>query len=564
MTSPVPAIPAAAPDPVTSEVVRNAYNAIADDMSAIIARSAYSPIIYEAHDYGIALFDRHARLLGQYAGLPLFTGGLDAGLVATIQRYGLHDLHDGDVITVNDSYVTGGHLNDVDVIGVVADGDEHIGFICIRAHWADIGTAEPGFPVNSRNIFQEGVRWGPTRIVSRGEWVRDVLDLLCLNSRVPKTLMGDLKAQLAAIRLGAERLRWLRARFGQATLDLCSDAIFAATEGKYRRFVASIPDGRYQAEGVSDNDGVTDAPVLSRVTVTVSGDRLSIDTAGSSPQCAGNLNTGYANTVSAARLALALLFPDREPDINDGSFRMLEVLAEPGSIYAATAPAPCMRPHPVMLLIDLVLRALSPVLPDEVAAGLPGDSWNVFIMGRDPRTGRAFSSGESLDGGWGANRREDGASAVIHSAAGDFRNIPVETLEHRIPVVVRRLELGRDSGGAGRRRGGQNIVKEYQLRADAAITLHFDRSLTPSWGLDGGLAGAPPGVTVYDAAHPDGRLLRKVEQLALSGGDRFVAETGGGGGYGAPSEREPGRVRRDLADGAISVQAARAVYGLDA
>lgn len=540
------------PDPITSEVVRNAYNAIADDMSAMIARSAYSPIIYEAHDYGIALFDRHARLLGQYAGLPLFTGGLDAGLRATIERYGMDDMRAGDVFTVNDSYITGGHLNDVDVIGVVADGEEVLGFIAIRAHWDDIGTAEPGFPVNSRNIFQEGVRWGPTRIMRQGEWVRDVIDLLCLNSRVPKTLMGDLKAQIAAIRLGNERMTWLKRRFGQDVLEACATQIFDATDGKYRAFIRSIPDGVYTAEGFSDNDGVTDEPVLSRVTVTIDGDRMIVDTAGSSRQRPGNLNTGYANTVSAVRLALALLYPASEPDINDGSFRAIKVLAEPGSIYAAEAPAPCMRPHPVMLLIDLIVKALSDVLPEHVAAGLPGDSWNIFLLGTDPATGKLFSSGEALDGGWGASARGDGPSAVIHSAAGDFRNMPVETLEHGTPVRINRLELGRDSGGAGRFRGGQNVIKEYEALVDMTVTLHFDRSKTPEWGLFGGDPGASPKVTVFTGDKPEGFVIRKVEQLPLRAGDRFVAETGGGGGYGPPAERSPERIADDIADHVVS------------
>jgi len=540
------------PDPITSEVVRNAYNAIADDMSAMIARSAYSPIIYEAHDYGIALFDRHARLLGQYAGLPLFTGGLDAGLRATIERYGLNDMRAGDVFTANDSYITGGHLNDVDVIGVIADGDEVLGFIAIRAHWADIGTAEPGFPVNSRNIFQEGVRWGPTRIMQRGEWVRDVIDLLCLNSRVPRTLMGDLKAQIAAIRLGNERMTWLKRRFGQDVLEACATQIFDATDGKFRAFIRSIPDGVYTAQGFSDNDGVTEDPVLSKVSVTIDGDRMIVDTTGSSAQRPGNLNTGYANTVSAVRLALALLYPASEPDINDGSFRAIDVRAEPGSIYAAEAPAPCMRPHPVMLLIDLIIKALSDVLPDHVAAGLPGDSWNIFLMGTDPATGKPFTSGEALDGGWGASAQGDGPSAVIHSAAGDFRNMPVETLEHRTPVRINRLELGVDSGGAGRFRGGQNVIKEYEALVDMTVTLHFDRSKTPEWGLFGGEPGAAPVVTVFNAGHPDGFVIRKVEQLPLRRGDRFVAETGGGGGYGPPSERSREGVADDIADHVVS------------
>lgn len=548
-------------DPITSEVIRNAYNAIADDMSAVIARSAYSPIIYESHDYGIGIFDPKARLLGQYAGLPLFTGGLDAGLKETIKKYGYENLKDGDVFTINDTYMTGGHLNDVDVIGVVATDGVIDGFLCMRAHWNDIGTAEPGFPVNSRNIFQEGMRWGPTKIMDQGKWVQDVVDLLCINSRTPKTLMGDLKAQIAAIRLGAERMRWLTRRFGRETLAQSTDHIFNATEAKFRNFIASIPDGVYEAEGFSDNDGVTDDPVKVKVKVTIKADRMLVDTTGSSRQRPGNLNTGFPNTVSAVRLAMALLYPEAEPDINDGSFRNIEVKSEKGSIFYAEDPAPCMRPHPVMLLIDLIVKALSSALPEHVAAGLPGDSWNVFVIGEDPRTGRPFMSGEALDGGWGASARGDGVSAVIHSAAGDFRNMPVETLESRAPVRINRLEMGVDSGGAGKFRGGMNVVKEYELLTDAAVTLHFDRAKTPQWGLFGGEDGAAPKVTVYGAAWPEGKLVRKVEQLQLKAGERFVAETGGGGGYGDPRERAPELVREDLLNGSISAEAAKAQYG---
>lgn len=548
-------------DPITSEVIRNAYNAIADDMSAVIARSAYSPIIYESHDYGIGIFDREARLLGQYAGLPLFTGGLDAGLKETIKKYGYENLKDGDVFTINDSYMTGGHLNDVDVIGVVATDGVIDGFLCMRAHWNDIGTAEPGFPVNSRNIFQEGMRWGPTKIMDQGEWVQDVIDLLCINSRTPKTLMGDLKAQIAAIRLGGERMRWLTRRFGRETLTQATNHIFNATESKFRNFIASIPDGVYEAEGYSDNDGVTDDPVKVKVTVTIKSDRMLVDTTGSSKQRPGNLNTGFPNTVSAVRLAMALLYPDAEPDINDGSFRNIEVQAEKGSIFHAVEPAPCMRPHPVMLLIDLIIKALAPALPEHVAAGLPGDSWNVFVIGEDPRTGRPFMSGEALDGGWGASAEGDGVSAVIHSAAGDFRNMPVETLESRAPVRINRLQMGVDSGGAGKFRGGLNVVKEYELLTDAAVTLHFDRAKTPQWGLFGGMDGAAPKVTVYSAEFPEGKVVRKVEQLQLKAGERFVAETGGGGGYGDPRERDPAMVREDLLNGSISEEAARKYYG---
>ena len=548
----------AQPNPITTEIIRNAYNAIADDMSAAIARSAYSPIIYEAHDYGIALFNERAELLGQYAGLPLFTGGLDAGVHAVIERYG-DDIAAGDVFTVNDSYITGGHLNDVDVIGVLMHEGRVCGYACIRAHWADVGTAEPGFPVNTRNIFQEGVRWGPTRIRRRGEWVRDVIDILRLNSRQPVTIMGDLDAQLSAIALGQKRVDALLTRFGTETIRECTAQIFRNTEQKYREFIRQIPDGVYTAEGVSDNDGTDDDPVVVKVKVTIAGDEIVVDTTGSSRQRRGNLNTGYANTVSAVRLGLALLYPDPVPDVNDGSFRAMRVIAEPGSIFAATEPAPCMRPHPVMLLIDLTIKALAPQLPTVVAAGLPGDSWNVFVM--DNGGGGGFCSGEALDGGWGASDSVDGASAVIHSAAGDFRNMPVETMESRYPIRIRRLQLGRDSGGAGRQRGGLNVVKEYELLADSLVTLHFDRAKMPSWGLFGGAAGASPRVDVQPAGEAS-RVVHKVEQLAMPRGSTFVAVTGGGGGFGTPQERNPDAVLEDVLDGYVSPTAALEQYGV--
>lgn len=549
-------------DPITTEVVRNAYNAIAEDMSTVLGRSAFSPVIYECHDYGVALFNEKVETLGQAPGHPFFIGGLDSGAKAIVDKYGMDDLHEGDVFTVNDSYITGGHLNDVDVVSVLTYKDELIGFASIRAHWFDVGMAEPGFPVNTVEIFQEGVRWGPTRILSRGEWVRDIVDLLTLNSRAPKSLLGDLNAQVAAARMGGRRYRALIERFGLETIRACTEEIFRTTEAKYREFIGSIPDGVYQAEGYADDDFVTKDPVLVKVKVTVAGDRMIIDTSGSSAQRRGNINCGYANTVSAARLALAFLYPSPHPEVNHGSFLPLTVIAEPGSVFAAHEPAACMHPHPGMLMLDLVIKALAPVLPDHVAAGLPGDSWNVFIMGNDPETQQFFVSGEALDGGWGACSKADGESALIHSAAGDFRNVPVETLESRFPVRVRGFRLGTDSGGAGRFRGGLNVVKEYEVLTDCKLTLHFDRARTPSWGLFEGQSGAIPRVTIYPADSEKTTELLKIEQFPLKSGSRFICETGGGGGYGDPFEREPELVRRDVLNGYISPEASERVYGV--
>jgi N-methylhydantoinase B len=551
------------PDPITTEVIRSAYNAIAEDMSAVLARGAFSPVIYEMHDYGIALFNERVELLGQYPGLPLFTGGLDAGVKAVVEKYGLENLRKGDVFTVNDSYITGGHLNDVDVIGIIATDDGAvIGFACIRAHWADIGGASLGYTIRSASIFQEGLRWGPVRIVSQGEWVTDILDIFALNSRLPKSIMGDLGAQRASITIGERRFLELAARFGLPTIRECTEEIFAATERKFRDFVRRIPDGTYTAEGCTDDDGITADPVWVRVNVVVKGDEILVDSTGSSPQCAGNVNCGLPYAVSAVRLAFALLFADAEPEINHGSFKMLEVIAEPGSIFNAQEPAACMKPVPVMLLLDLVIKALAPVQPDLVAAGLPGDSWNVFFAGRHPKTGQLFFTGESLDGGWGANAREDGESAVIHSAAGDFRNMPVETFESRFPILVTSLTLAPDSGGAGARRGGLAVLKEYQARAPVDVSIFFDRSKTLSWGLFGGGDGGVPATEIIQAGRNEPMRGLKFAEIPLQPGDRVIALSGGGGGYGPAFARDPLMVRDDVQKSYVSCAAARSVYGV--
>jgi len=549
-------------NPVTTEVIRNAFNAIAEDMSAALGHSAFSPIIYECHDYGVALFNECGETLGQAPGHPFFIGGLDWGVRSVLERYGEDGIEAGDVFIVNDSYITGGHLNDVDIISPVFSGEELVGFASTRAHWFDIGTAEPGFPVNTYEIYQEGLRLGPTRIVHAGRWIEDVIDILRMNSRSPKALIGDLNAQIAAGKMAQRRYSELIHRFGLEVIRECIDRIFDDSERKFREFIREIPDGIYVSEGCADNDFISEDPVPVKVSVTVCGDSMSIDTTGSSSQKRGNLNCGFANTVSAARLALVFLYPEAVPEVNHGSFRPLDVVAEPRSIFSAEEPAACMHPHPGMLMLDLVIRALSPVLPDYVAAGLPGDSWNVFIMGMDPDTGAFFVSGESQEGGWGANARADGESALIHSAAGDFRNMPVETTESRYPILIRRLALGVDSGGAGASRGGLNVVKEYEVLVDSLLTLHFDRSRTPSWGLFGGHAGSLPNVTVLDGRTSETSEYLKIEQLPIAAGSRVVAETGGGGGYGDPQERNPRLVSADVRDGYVSRQAASEIYGV--
>jgi len=549
-------------DPITTEVIRNAFYATADDMSAVLNRSSYSPVIYECHDYGVSLYNEKVQLLAQAPGTPYFTGGLEAAVQAVVDKFGLENMHEGDVFVVNDTYIVGAHLNDVDIVSVYVHDGKPVGFGAIRAHWEDVGAATPGHPAGTTEIYQEGLRIPPIRIMQRGELIRDIVDLFTLNSRSPKTLLGDLKAMVAAARMGEKRYLQLIDRFGLGVIRQATKEIFEATEAKYRAFIASIPDGVYTAEGCNDNDSVTDAPVWARVKVTVAGDQITVDTTGSDRQHAGNINVGLPSTQAMAKLALAFLYPSAVPEVNHGSFTSVSVIAERGSIFWSQEPVAGMRPVPVMMLLDLIFKALAPAIPDRVAAGLPGDSWNWECYGRNPETGEFWLAGESMNGGWGASKGLDGVSAITHSVAGDFRNVPIETQEARCPILVKYLKLGVDTGGPGEWRGGLNTVKEFVALEDLNFQTHFERTVTPQWGLFGGLDGAIPGVTIFPPGGASSYDVLKTSGIALKRGSRVIARTGGGGGYGDPLKRDPALVREDVLNGYVSGEAGRNFYGV--
>ena len=549
-------------DPITTEVIRNAFYATAEDMSAVLNRSSYSPVIYECHDYGVSLYNEKVELLGQAPGTPYFTGGLEAAVQAVVDKFGLGNMKSGDVFAVNDTYLVGAHLNDVDIVSVYVHEGKPVAFGAIRAHWEDVGAATPGHPAGTTEIYQEGLRIPPVRVMSGGEFVTDMVDLFKLNSRTPKTLMGDLKAMVAAARMGERRFLGLIERFGLDVIRQATREIFEATEAKYRAFIASIPDGVYEAEGCNDNDSVTDDPVYARVKVTIAGDTMTVDTTGSDRQHAGNINVGLPSTRAMAKLALAFLYPSPTPEVNHGSFTTVEAVAEKGSIFWSQEPVAGMRPVPVMLLLDLILKALAPAIPDRVAAGLPGDSWNWECYGRNMETDEFWLAGESMNGGWGASHGLDGVSAITHSVAGDFRNVPIETQESRCPILVHSLRLGTDTGGAGQWRGGLNTVKEFEALADLNFQTHFERTKTPQWGLFGGQDGAKPDVTIHSPGEPPKSGVLKTSGILLKKGARVVARTGGGGGYGNPLERNPAAVVEDVLNGYVSLQAARNLYGV--
>jgi N-methylhydantoinase B len=550
-------------DPVTVEIIRNALSSAADDMNASLIRSAYTPVIYEGGDCVVALLDDQHQVLGQSAGLPIFLGNLETCTIATEETFGRDVWRPGDVWILNDSYLGGTHLNDVTIFGPVFVDETLVGFTASRAHWIDVGAKDPGGSMDSTSIFQEGLRLGPQKLVEDGKPVHAVIDTIARNVRFPYPTTGDMHAMIACIEMGQTRLAEIVDRFGLETVRAARDDIFEQTERFERAAIAAIPDGVYEAEGFLDNDGIDlGTPIRVRLRITVAGDAIDFDVRDSADQTVGPVNCGVAQTISACRVGYKLLI---SPDVpgNGGSFRPMTVQVREGSVFGAVAPAACQWYFSHLgLLIDLVAQALAPALPAQVAAASHGDSMIVMLAGHDPRVGRDYVSLEATLGGWGAWHGSDGESALINNVNGSLKDLPIEVFESRFPLRIRDYTLRQDSAGAGRWRGGVGVVREYEALHDCTISLWFERSVTPPWGLEGGSPGIGPEVIVNPGA-PDERRLLKCNGLRLRAGDRVRCLTSGGGGYGDPLERDRGAVAADLAAGLVSAEAARAIYQVE-
>lgn len=539
-------------DPVTVEVIRNAFISIASQMNNNLARSAYTPIIYEMKDCSVGLFDAHGSLLGQAPGLPIFLGSLEVAIDVTAEHFGGREIFQpGDVYAVNDSYLVGSHLNDMNIFSPIFHQGDLVGFGATKAHWMDIGAKDPSQSMDSTSIYQEGYRIGPTRLYRSGEPQREILEFLTRNSRLPHSVWGDLHAQIAACRTGERQLSDLMERFGRQTVDAAAALIFDQCEDLDRDNVAAIPDGVYRAEGEMDSWGPGGDPVFVQVAVTIHGDEVSIDLDGSAPQTPGCMNCGFAQTVAAARLAFKLLV-NPELDVTGGTFRNLTVSAPEASVFDAREPAACQYYYPHLgMMIDLFIQALAPVLPDRVVAGQPADAMNILFTGTNPDSHEPFVSGEATAVGWGAYQGGNGSNGLINYGGGDLKNIPVEVLESRYPIRVHRYAFRPDSGGVGCWRGGLGIEREYEVLAnDVTVSTWFERTRTPGWGLFGGEEGAVSEVTMTTDGESIGLL--KVNRVPAPMGTRILVQTGGGGGYGDIGSRDPEEHRQDLIDGYVT------------
>ena len=544
-------------DPITQEIVRNYLHRVAEDMETALVRSAYSIAIYDSKDFACGVIDSDCNLLAQsVAGTPVFANNLSNAVEATYDSLGEEELEPEDVILCNDPYLGGGsHGNDVTCLFPVFVNRKLIAFTAVKGHVLDMGGAHPsGYQTNTTEVFQELFRVPPVKLFRRGEINRDVERLLVTNIRLPNEVMGDIRAMVAALKVGGRRIEELVSKYGLENYRDYVQNILNQSEQQARSKLHELPQGTFEGEYFLDGDGDDEHPISKKLRVhmkvTIKENEFLIDLRDSSDQSAGPMNSPKSNTISYAKYAFKSLV-DPLSLINDGFFRPLKVEVRRGSIFDPIPPAPVNlwleTPHSI---VDLLFKVLSPIIPQRVIGGTFGSDVIDFIYGED-KDNRFFVLVDTLQGGWGGTPLFDGITAYA-VCEGNVSYPMTEMLEANYPLEVLRWELIQDSGGAGKFRGGLGVRRDYRMLCPCHITFCYERSkYSPPWGVLGGKDGSTNIVVLNpDSENPVSHS--KVTHFPLEKGSVISFRTGGGGGYGNPLERDASLIQRDSTLGYIS------------
>lgn len=548
-------------DPVTQEIIEGKLLATVDEMGIVMARTSMSPVIYEVLDFACGLLTAKGELVAQMNGITLFTGTFGRQVKTLIDRFG-SDLVDGDVLLTNDPYAGGTHACDFAIVKPIFIDGCLLAFAINVAHYIDVGGSVPGsLSPDATSVFQEGLRLPGVRIMRNDVLATDILHIIAENVRMPETALGDLTAQIATVRVAARRMQEFAGKYGAPTLAAAFDHILVVSERLSRQAIAALPDGVYCATDIIDGDGVTEDPIAVQVAVTIDGDKITADFTGCPPAVAGPINCARGALESAVRTILKALVAPQSPS-NEGWFRPLTVIAPAGTVFTAEKPSPTGWYYEGSVhASELVWKALAKLVPDRFSAGSYSSLCVAYISGKD-RSGRPFIHIEPQHGGWGASAERDGANALISLTDGDTYNYSVEVIEARFPVLVRRYGLNVEGGsGAGRRRGGFGIIREYEILGDeASAYCSFGRTRTLPWGMDGGHDGTANRLQVLSC---DGAVDQygRAAHIPLRTGDVVRIVTGGGGGWGDPAARDADLIETDLKNGLVSLEAATSLYG---
>ena len=545
-------------DPITLSVIQAGLQQVCDEMDLTFSRAAFSPVIAEANDRsdGIYAADDGSLIAQGAGGLPVFVGTMQYStrtLIEMIAAGTVATPREGDIYIVNDPYLGGTHLMDVRFARPFYRGGRIFCWLSNTGHWPDTGGSVPGgFSASATAVEQEGLRLPPVRLFKEGVMDAEIYSIICSNIRVADQRIGDVKAQAAALQVGADRLGALLDRYGD---DLVHEAIAelrTRAAAQMGRLIDEIPDGRYQSTAWVDSDGVVNEPLAIRLAVDKTPGHLRFDFAGSSPPCAGPMNSVLATTLSSVYLAMRHIFP--EVPISAGAFEPLEVVRPTDTFLDAHYPRPVSgcAAEVSQRIAEAVFAALVDPLPDRVTAAPAGTSGNFALGGHDPATGRDYVMYQLSGGGYGGNADHDGLSNGC-STIGISKAPPVEIMEQNFPVLYHRYALREGSGGAGRHRGGFGLDYEIELRRGTArASFVMDHGRFGPQGALGGADGAPNEVEVWrDGKRHIPEHLSKEQDIPLQAGDRVRVKTPGGGGYGDPSDRDPALTEEDRRLGRI-------------
>jgi N-methylhydantoinase B len=546
-------------DPVTLELVKNAVESVVDEMALTIMRTAYSSNLKSSNDLSAAYCSLDGELLAQGFTLPMQLGSIPDAMHAVMDKFG-GKLAPGDVVILNDPYQGGTHLPDIFLIKPLFIEGEHVAYCCTIAHHTDIGgRVAGGNASDSTEIYQEGLRLPPIKLYQRGEPNEAVFDIIEKNVRVPDNLLGDLRAQLAAIHIGERGLEELAGRWGKARLFEVLNELMAYTERLARAEIAAWPDGRFEFTDYIDDDGMDPDPIPIRVTVTVAGESLDVDFEGTAPQVRGAINATGSFARSAVYACVRGLMDAGIPN-NGGYFRPISVRVPAGSVINPKLPAAvAARGLTGFRMANAIFGALAQAAPHRVPACEAGGDTGITIAGYDD-DGQAFVFLEFLHASWGGRPDRDGIDGCS-SAVANFSNNPIEALEGDHPLRIDQYAYVPDSGGPGRFRGGLGMVRQYRfLEREGALQLRTDRQRFQAWGLAGGKPGAPSSNLLTRDGVPENPPSKAFR--ILHAGDVLRHTLAGAGGHGDPLTRDPELVAEDVADEKVSLEHARTDYGV--
>src|SRR5579884_3843450 len=516
-------------DPVQLELFRHLLVSIAEEMGAVLRKTSFSANIRERRDYSCAVYDAAGATVAMGDHMPVHLGAMPLSVAQAIASF---DLRPGDVAILNDPFRGGTHLPDITAVSAVflKGGRRPVFYVANRAHHSDVGGMSPGSMPLAREIYQEGIRIPPVLLARGGAVDREILGLILANVRTPVEREGDLLAQCMAIRRGEQRLTELVQKYGLRDVTRNCSALMDYSERMMRAALERLPGGVYEFEDRLDNDGLSERPVRIRVRITLEHGAATVDISGSDRQAEGSVNANYAVTLSAAMYVFQCLIREDVP-YTAGLMRPLRVIAPEGTVVNARPPAAMAAGNveTSQRITDVLLGALAQAAPDAIPAASSGTINNVTLGGVDPFRNRPFAWYETIAGGMGASSGNDGLSAVQTHMTNSW-NTPVEAFEHQFPVRIRRYGIRTGSGGSGRRRGGDGIVREFEFLAPADVTILSDRRERGPWGLAGGGNGKPGRNTLIRGGRQ--RRIAGKERFEAGSGDVLRIETPGGGGWG--------------------------------